>query len=132
MSEFFESEIVREELDKINKMQDDIYNNLFTFTSLSYEDKVEHIEKLEILLEKQRLMYTRLSLSDDLIAIEMKKNLEKFLLSNKRRLGWLLGVGHDQISWRLHIMYMRILLKVSIIRLLRKSSNALRRVNSKD
>jgi hypothetical protein len=77
MSEFFESEIVREELDKINKMQDDIYNNLFTFPSLSYEDKVEHIEKLEILLEKQRLMYTRLSLSDDLTAIEMKKNLEK-------------------------------------------------------
>jgi hypothetical protein len=41
------------------------------------EDKLEHIEKMTILLEKQRIMYTRLSLSDDPQAIEMKENLRK-------------------------------------------------------
>jgi agmatine/peptidylarginine deiminase len=41
------------------------------------EDKLEHIDKMTRLLEKQRIMYTRLSLSDDPQAIEMKENLRK-------------------------------------------------------
>jgi hypothetical protein len=41
------------------------------------EEKLEHIEKLTILLDKQRIMYTRLSLSDDPAALEMKENLRK-------------------------------------------------------
>ena len=77
MSDFFDSEIVQEELEKINKMQQDIYKDAFTFPSLSREDRKEHIESLKVLLDKQRVMYTRLSLSDDPQAIEMKKNLEK-------------------------------------------------------
>ena len=44
---------------------------------MSREDKLEHIEKLEMLLEKQRVMYTRLSLSDDPEAVVMKENLRK-------------------------------------------------------
>ena len=38
---------------------------------------LEHIEKLQMLLEKQRVMYTRLSLSEDPKAVEMKENLRK-------------------------------------------------------
>jgi hypothetical protein len=41
------------------------------------EDKLEHIDKMTILLEKQRIMYTRLSLSDDPQAVEMKENLRR-------------------------------------------------------
>ena len=41
MSEFFESEIVREELDEINKMQQEIYSDLASFGNLSPEDKKE-------------------------------------------------------------------------------------------
>ena len=44
---------------------------------MSNETKLEHIEKLQSLLEKQRVMYTRLSLSDDPMAVEMKENLRK-------------------------------------------------------
>jgi hypothetical protein len=44
---------------------------------MTREDKLEHIEKMTLLLEKQRIMYTRLSLSDDPQAIEMKENLRK-------------------------------------------------------
>ena len=38
---------------------------------------MEHIEKMTELLEKQRIMYTRLSLSDDPEAVEIKENLRK-------------------------------------------------------
>ena len=77
MSDFFDSEIIQEELREINKLQEDIYGSILTFGGMSREDKLEHIEKLQVLLEKQRVMYTRLSLSDDPEAVEMKENLRK-------------------------------------------------------
>ena len=76
MSEFFESEIVQDELNEINELQQEIYGKIMNITNLSNEDKVEHIEKLKILLEKQRVMYTRLALSDDPEAKKLKKQLE--------------------------------------------------------
>ena len=77
MSDFFDSEIIQEELKEINDMQEKIYRSLFGFGMMSKEEKLEHIEILTNLLEKQRVMYTRLSLSDDPKAIEMKENLRK-------------------------------------------------------
>ena len=78
MGEFFKSEIVREELEEINELQTELYSNMRNMTQLAnLEDKQEHIEKLTRLLEKQRLMYTRVSLSDDPEAKAMKKQLEQ-------------------------------------------------------
>ena len=77
MSEFFQSGIIQEELNEINRMQEKIYGSLLAFSSMSREEKIEHIDLLTNLLEKQQVMYTRLSLSDDPQAIEMKENLRK-------------------------------------------------------
>ena len=77
MSDFFDSEIIQEELTEINNLQEKIYGSLFSFGMMSKDDKLEHIEILSDLLEKQKVMYTRLSLSDDPKAIEMKENLRK-------------------------------------------------------
>ena len=76
---FFESEIVREELSEINKLQTSIYGKMFGFGFLSPTDQKEHVEKLEILLNKQKCMWTRLSLSDDPEAKDMKNQLRKSL-----------------------------------------------------
>ena len=77
MSNFFDSDIIQEELKEINKLQEEIYGSILTFGMMPREDKLEHIEKLQMLLEKQRVMYTRLSLSDDPEAVVMKENLRK-------------------------------------------------------
>ena len=77
MSNFFDSDIIQEELKEINKLQEQIYGSILTFGIMNREDKLEHIEKLSLLLEKQRVMYTRMSLSDDPQAVEMKENLRK-------------------------------------------------------
>jgi hypothetical protein len=77
MSKFFDSDIIQEELKEINQLQESIYGSILTFGVMSREDKLEHIERLEMLLEKQRVMYTRLSLSDDPEAVIMKENLRK-------------------------------------------------------
>ena len=77
MSSFFDSEIIQEELQEINSLQEEIYGTLLTFSAMDRDSKLENVEKLATLLEKQRVMYTRLSLSDDPKAIEMKENLRK-------------------------------------------------------
>ena len=77
MSEFFESEFVQEELEEINQMQQEVYGHIMNFGQLDSGTKKEHIEKLRELLDKQRVMYARLSLSDDPKAIELKDQLQK-------------------------------------------------------
>ena len=80
MSDFFKSNIVREELEDINRLQAVIYEDSQNYVSLNRDEKVEHIENLTELLEKQRVMYTRLSLSDDPNAKKMKAELEKSVI----------------------------------------------------
>ena len=80
MSDFFESEIVREELKEINQLQESIYGALFSFSGMSRESQVEHIDMLVDLLERQKVMYTRLSLSDDPEAKQMKDDLKKSIM----------------------------------------------------
>ena len=76
MSDFFDSDIVREELQEINELQMSIYKNAMKFGTFSREDKVDHIERLTELLERQKVMYTRISLSDDPEAIDLKNHLQ--------------------------------------------------------
>ena len=72
---FFQSDVVRAEMAEISELQEEIYTNVFKFPTMSKEDQRYHIEILERLLEKQKVMYTRLSLSDDPSAKEMKDRI---------------------------------------------------------
>ena len=62
---FFDSEIVQEEMKEISDLQDQIYMKVFSFSTMDSDDKMEHVEMLEELLKKQKILYTRLSLSED-------------------------------------------------------------------
>ena len=46
MSEFFESEIIRNELKEINQLQQDVYGSMLSFGSMDREDQIDHIEML--------------------------------------------------------------------------------------
>lgn len=72
---FFDSEVVRAELTEIQELQEKVYTDVFTFATMSDDEKSKHIDFLEDLLDKQRIMYTRLSLSDDPEALEMKQQI---------------------------------------------------------
>ena len=75
MSEFFQSEVVRAELSEISELQEEVYTNVFKFPSMTKEDKLYHVKILQRLIEKQKVLYTRLSLSDDPEAKIMKDNI---------------------------------------------------------
>ena len=72
---FFQSDVVRTEMAEISELQEEIYTNVFKFPTMSKEDQRYHIEVLERLLDKQKVMYTRLSLSDDPEAKMMKDSI---------------------------------------------------------
>ena len=72
---FFQSDVVRAEMAEISELQEEIYNNVFKFATMTKEDQQYHIEVLERLIEKQKVLYTRLSLSDDPEAKKMKEQI---------------------------------------------------------
>ena len=72
---FFNSDLVREEMDEISRLQDKVYKKVWEFPSMDKDDKLEHVEMLSDLLEKQKILYTRLSLSDDPDAKRMKNQI---------------------------------------------------------
>ena len=74
---FFDSEVVRAEMAEIAELQEEVYENVFKFPRMSKEDQKYHVSILERLLDKQRVLYTRLSLSDDPEAKKMKKEVEE-------------------------------------------------------
>ena len=72
---FFSSEVVRAEMAEISELQEDIYKNVFKFPSMTKDEKLFHVNMLERLLDKQKVLYTRLSLSDDPEAVQMKERI---------------------------------------------------------
>lgn len=72
---FFDSEVVRAEMTEISELQEEVYHNVFEFPRMTREDKIKHVNLLQRLLEKQQVLYTRLSLSDDPEAKRMKEKI---------------------------------------------------------
>ena len=72
---FFNSDIVRAEMTEISELQDEIYESVFTFPTMTKEEKIRHVDLLDKLLSKQQILYTRLSLSDDPEAQKMKEKI---------------------------------------------------------
>ena len=74
---FCQSDIVRAEMAEISELQEEVYTNVMTFPTMDDDDKVYHIKILERLIEKQKILYARLSLSDDPEAKQMCQEIRK-------------------------------------------------------
>ena len=72
---FFDSEIVQSEMKEIQNLQQEVYSNIFTFAHMEEKDKRYHIDCLEKLLDRQQVLYARLSLSDDPQAQAMRNDI---------------------------------------------------------
>ena len=74
---FFQSEVVRAEMTEISELQEEVYKGIFEFPKMKLEEQKEHVVLLERLLNKQQILYTRLSLSDDPQAKKMKEDIHQ-------------------------------------------------------
>lgn len=78
MGKFYDSEIVRKQMDEINEIQKSLWTDIATLFSMTKQEKEEHIDKLEELLQKQMNMYTRLQLAKgDPDADEMMERIKE-------------------------------------------------------
>lgn len=73
---FFDSPIVQEEIETISKLGSVISENVLIFPSLSLEEKSKRVDTLQEMLDKIKLFYARLSLSEDKEANEMKERIQ--------------------------------------------------------
>jgi hypothetical protein len=77
---FFNSEFVQREISEVNKLRNKITESIESFSTLSVSAKKEKIDFLSELLNKQRLIYTRVSLSQEPEAIQLKDELNRAAL----------------------------------------------------
>ena len=74
---FFDSEIVRSEMVEIEMLWSDITKNVWNVVNMNKEEQKFYVSLLEKYLDKQKILYTRVRLSDDPKAKEWKDNLRK-------------------------------------------------------
>ena len=75
MSEFFKSEQVRNDIFELENLQRDLALTMSSGRVLNDEERKEHVEKLKLFLEKQKLFFFRVSLSDDPEAVQVKDHI---------------------------------------------------------
>ena len=75
MSEFFKSEQVRNDIFEMENLQRDLALTMSSGRVLNDEERKEHVEKLKLFLEKQKLFFFRVSLSDDPEAVQVKDHI---------------------------------------------------------
>ena len=105
---FFNSEVVRAEMAEISELQEDVYSNVFKFPAMTKEQKLEHVELLEKLLDKQKVLYTRLSLSDDSEAKEMKERIMQSAIMMGMPQGTDMNIILNNMSQMLEVMKQQI------------------------
>lgn len=70
---FFDSEIVRNEAKEITELQQEVMRFLPSLMILPRDEKLECIDTMITLIEKQKIFYNRISLSDDPRATDLKE-----------------------------------------------------------
>ena len=75
MTEFFKSAQVRAALAELAEIQDDLAHTMSNPRILSDDEKKDYVKKLKLFLEKQKLFFFRVSLSDDPEAIQVKEHI---------------------------------------------------------
>jgi len=87
MSDFFDSDIVREEAKEMERLQMEAME--LTLSGImnggKKEEQLNYIHTVRNLIEKQQIFYTRLKLSDDPRAVDMCEQIEQ---GAKMLYGW--------------------------------------------
>ena len=75
MTKFFRSAQVRAALAELAEIQDDLAHTMSNPRILSDDEKKDYVKKLKLFLEKQKLFFFRVSLSDDPEAVQVKEHI---------------------------------------------------------
>ena len=76
MSKFFQSELVRGDIQEMAALQEFCFRSVTNLALLNKEKKLEYFEAMKLLLEKQKIFHARLQLSDDPEAKSVLDNMK--------------------------------------------------------
>ena len=80
MSKFFQSELVRGDIQEMAALQEFCFRSVTNLALLDKERKMEYFEALRKLLEKQKIFHARLQLSDDPEAKQVAANMKQAII----------------------------------------------------
>jgi hypothetical protein len=74
---FFKSELVRGDIQEMVDLQQFCFRSAMNFVLLDDQRKIEYFNTLESLIEKQKIFYARIKLSDDPEAMSVKETMQQ-------------------------------------------------------
>ena len=74
---FFKSELVRGDIQEMIELQQFCFRSAMNFVLLDDDRKMDYFEKLELLIEKQKVFYFRIKLSDDPEAVSVLETMKQ-------------------------------------------------------
>ena len=80
MGKFFQSELVRGTIQEMTALQEFCFKSAMNLPLLKKEQQLEYFDALIQLIEKQKIFYTRVRLSDDPEAESIKENMKQAAL----------------------------------------------------
>ena len=80
MSNFFQSELVRGDIQEMAALQEFCFRSVTNLALLNKERKMEYFEALRKLLEKQKIFHARLMLSEDPEAKQVAENMKQAVI----------------------------------------------------
>ena len=72
---FFDSDQVRDTIMELESLQLELTNDLMHLAEYSVEERRDHLRRLKTFLEKQKVFFFRISLSDDPDALKIKEKV---------------------------------------------------------
>ncbi len=112
MSRFFQSELVRGDIQEMVELQQFCFRSAMNFMLLDYDRKQQYFEALERLIDKQKVFYARIELSDDPEAKSVKETMKQGIV--------MLGATPDT---PMQSMFDELLDKISVMRQRLESDN---------
>ena len=74
---FFQSEIIRGDIQEMLELQQFCFRSAMNFVLLDDERRLEYFDALTTLIEKQKIFYARIKLSDDPEAISVLETMKQ-------------------------------------------------------
>ena len=72
---FFDSDQVRDTVMELEELQQELTMDLMHLSEYSVEERRDHLKRLKTFLEKQKVFFFRISLSDDPDALKIKEKV---------------------------------------------------------
>ena len=101
---FFKSELVRGDIQEMIELQQFCFRSAMNFVLLDDDRKMDYFEKLELLIEKQKVFYFRIKLSDDPEAVSVLETMKQGVVMLGATPGTPIEEMFDELSERVRQM----------------------------